>query len=52
MAGECMFVPDGDWFQPTEWAVGPWSKDLLQAYGACEQRLLFERRAQRIRDGA
>ena len=26
-----MFVPDGDSFTPTEWAVGPWSKDLLQA---------------------
>ena len=31
MADQCMFVPDGDSFTPTEWAVGPWSKDLLQA---------------------
>jgi acyl-CoA thioesterase len=31
MAEQCIFVPDGDSFTPTEWAVGPWSKDLLQA---------------------
>ena len=42
MADECMFVPEGDSFQPTEWAVGPWSKDLLQgsAYGGILVRAL------------
>jgi hypothetical protein len=28
---ECLFVAEGDGFQPTEWAVGPWSADTLQA---------------------
>ena len=42
MGDECMFVPDGDAFQPTEWAVGPWSKDLLQgsAFGGLMVRAL------------
>src|SRR4030095_1258937 len=36
------FAPDGDGFLPTEWAVGPWSADLLQgsAYGALMVRAL------------
>ncbi len=42
MADQCMFVPNGDSFQPTEWAVGPWSKDLLQgsAFGGLMVRAL------------
>src|SRR5947208_2410600 len=42
MTDQCMFVPDGDSFQPTEWAVGPGSKDLLQAsaYGGWMVRAL------------
>src|SRR5213594_4680812 len=42
MTDQCMFVPDGDSFQPTEWAVGPWSEDLLQAsaYGGLMVRAL------------
>jgi len=42
MADQCMFVPDGGGFQPTEWAVGPWSKDLLQgsAFGGLMVRAL------------
>src|SRR5437899_12615114 len=42
MTDQCMFVPDGDSFQPTEWAVGPWSRDLLQAsaYGGLMVRAL------------
>ena len=42
MADECMFVPEGDSFQPTEWAVGPWSNDLLQgsAFGGLMVRAL------------
>jgi acyl-CoA thioesterase len=42
MAGECLFTPDGDAFQPTEWAVGPWSRDLLQgsAFGGLMVRAL------------
>jgi hypothetical protein len=43
-AGKCgaMFVPEGDALIPTEWAVGPWSKDLLQAsaYGGLLVRAL------------
>lgn len=41
-ADECQFVPDGDGFLPTEWAVGPWSADLLQgsAYGGLMVRAL------------
>ena len=31
MADEVMFTADGDGLQPTEWAVGPWSADTLQA---------------------
>jgi hypothetical protein len=31
MADEVMFSADGDGFQPTGWAVGPWSADALQA---------------------
>lgn len=36
MPEECLFVADGDGFQPTQWAVGPWSAETLQgsAYGA------------------
>jgi acyl-CoA thioesterase len=35
-------VPEGEAFQPTEWAVGPWSKDLLQgsAFGGLMARAL------------
>ncbi|HEY3065595.1 MAG TPA: thioesterase family protein [Methylomirabilota bacterium] len=42
MLDQCMFVPDGKSFQPTEWAVGPWSPDLLQgsAYGGLLVRAL------------
>jgi hypothetical protein len=42
MTDECMFVPDADAFEPTEWAVGPWSKDLLQgsAFGGVMVRAL------------
>ena len=42
MTDQCMFVPDGDSFTPTEWAVGPWSKDLLQgsAFGGLMVRAL------------
>jgi hypothetical protein len=37
-----MFIPDGDAFDPTEWAVGPWSQDLLQgsAFGGLMVRAL------------
>jgi acyl-CoA thioesterase len=42
MTDQWMFVPDGDSFVPTEWAVGPWSKDLLQgsAFGGLIARAL------------
>ena len=30
MTAHSVFVSDGDSFLPTQWAVGPWSKDLLQ----------------------
>lgn len=42
MAGETMFVADGDGFEPTQWAVGPWSPDTLQgsAYGGLLVRAL------------
>src|SRR5215470_7300852 len=42
MAGEYQFEPDGDDLVPTEWAVGPWSKDTLQgsAYGGLLVRAL------------
>jgi len=42
MADACMFVPQNGTYQPTEWAVGPWSPDTLQAsaYGALLTRLL------------
>jgi hypothetical protein len=42
MAEHCLFVADGDRFQPTEWAVGPWSADTLQgsAYGGLLVRAL------------
>jgi acyl-CoA thioesterase len=45
MADDCMFVRDGDSFLPTEWAVGPWSKELLQAsaFGGLLARALEER---------
>jgi hypothetical protein len=35
MADEVVFLAEGEGFQPTEFAVGPWSPDLLQggAYG-------------------
>src|SRR2546428_7522129 len=37
-----MFVPDGDWSQPTGGAVGRWSRDLLRAgaYGGLMVRAL------------
>ena len=36
MADECLFIAEAGAYQPTEWAVGPWSPDTLQAsaYGA------------------
>jgi hypothetical protein len=42
MADQCMFVPAGDELHPTEWAVGPWSPDTLQAsaYGGLLVRLI------------
>jgi hypothetical protein len=42
MSEQCQFLPDGDGYLPTEWAVGPWSADLLQgsAYGALMVRAL------------
>src|SRR5215813_7050573 len=42
MAEESMFVAKGSSFQPTEFAVGPWSPDLLQgsAYGGLLIRAL------------
>ena len=42
MADEVLFVPDGEILVPTEWAVGPWSADTLQAsaYGGLLVRAL------------
>ena len=42
MADEALFVPEGDALIPTEWAVGPWSPDTLQAsaYGGLLVRAL------------
>ena len=42
MADEALFVADGDALVPTEWAVGPWSADTLQAsaYGGLLVRAL------------
>jgi len=42
MPVESMFVTEGEGFQPTELAVGPWSPDLLQgsAYGGLLVRAL------------
>jgi len=42
MTGECSFIAEGDGFQPTEWAVGPWSAETLQgsAYGGLLVRAL------------
>jgi hypothetical protein len=42
MADECLFIAEGESFQPTEWAVGPWSADTLQgsAYGGLLVRAL------------
>ncbi|HEV8675204.1 MAG TPA: acyl-CoA thioesterase domain-containing protein [Methylomirabilota bacterium] len=42
MGAAGMFVADGGGFQPTEWAVGPWSADLLQgsAFGGVLVRAL------------
>lgn len=42
MAEESMFVPAGEELHPTEWAVGPWSPDTLQAsaYGGLLVRLM------------
>ena len=42
MSDECLFVADGDGFQPTEWSVGPWSADTLQgsAYGGLLTKVL------------
>lgn len=42
MADESLFVTEGDGFQPTELAVGPWSPDFLQgsAYGGLLARAL------------
>jgi acyl-coenzyme A thioesterase PaaI-like protein len=42
MTAHSVFVSDGDSFLPTQWAVGPWSKDLLQgsAFGGLTARAL------------
>jgi acyl-coenzyme A thioesterase PaaI-like protein len=42
MADECMFIADEEGFLPTEWAVGPWFADALQAsaYGGLLGRVL------------
>jgi len=42
MTAHSVFVSDGDSFLPTQWAVGPWSKDLLQgsAFGGLIARAL------------
>ena len=42
MADEALFVLDGETIVPTEWAVGPWSADTLQAsaYGGLLVRAL------------
>lgn len=42
MADECLFVAVGTKFEPTQWAVGPWSPDTLQgsAYGGLLVRAL------------
>src|SRR5215469_9538960 len=42
MADECLFLTEGEGFQPSEFAVGPWSPDLLQgsAYGGLLVRAL------------
>lgn len=42
MADECLFVAEGAQFEPTQWAVGPWSADTLQgsAYGGLLVRAL------------
>ncbi len=42
MAEPCLFLAEHGTFQPTEWAVGPWSPDTLQAsaYGALLTRVL------------
>ena len=42
MADDAMFVAAGDTLHPTEWAVGPWSPDTLQAsaYGGLLVRLV------------
>ena len=42
MADQALFVPDGETLVPTEWAVGPWSPDTLQAsaYGGLLVRAL------------
>ena len=49
MEEESMFVAQGSGFQPTEFAVGPWSPDLLQgsAYGGLLIRSL--ERTRRLR---
>ena len=42
MADECLFTVEGEYFRPTEWAVGPWSADTLQgsAYAGLLTRVL------------
>jgi len=42
MSPESLFVAEADGLEPTEWAVGPWSPDTLQAsaYGALLVRAL------------
>jgi Acyl-CoA thioesterase C-terminal domain/Acyl-CoA thioesterase N-terminal domain len=42
VSDECLFVAEGDGFQPTGWAVGPWSADTLQgsAYGGLLARAI------------
>jgi len=47
MNEESMFARDGESFHPTEWAVGPWSKDLLQgsAFGGLMVRALEQNAA-------
>jgi len=42
MTDECVFIAEEDGFQPTEWAVGPWSAETLQgsAYGGLLARII------------
>jgi hypothetical protein len=45
MSDEALFIAVGEEFEPTQWAVGPWSADALQgsAYGGLLARALERR---------